>query len=50
MWANAQGDGCPADCRWRPLLNAVDQITKIFAPGKIPLWGKSPQMIDWLTE
>jgi len=35
MWANAQCDGHPAEYRWHPLSNAVDQITKIFAPGKI---------------
>jgi len=23
MWANAQRDGRPAECRWRPLLNAA---------------------------
>jgi len=23
MWANAQRDGCPAECRWRPLFNAA---------------------------
>ena len=23
MWANAQGDGCPAKYRWRPLFNAA---------------------------
>ena len=23
MWANAQPDGCPAEYRWRPLLNAA---------------------------
>jgi len=22
MWANAQRDGCPAEYRWRPVLNA----------------------------
>jgi len=44
MWANAQCDGHPAEYRWHPLSNAVDQIAKIFAPGKIkiPLGGKSP--------
>jgi len=29
--------------RWFPLLNAVDQLAKIFAPGKIPLGGKRPR-------
>ena len=24
MWANAQRDGCPAEHRWRPLLNAAN--------------------------
>jgi len=37
MWADAQRDSRPAEYRWRPLLNAVDQIAKIFAPGKTPL-------------
>ena len=23
MWANAQGDGRPAEYRWRPLFNAA---------------------------
>jgi len=23
MWANAQRDGRPAECRWRPLFNAA---------------------------
>jgi len=23
MWANAQRDGRPAECRWRPVLNAA---------------------------
>jgi len=23
MWANAHGDGCPAEHRWRPLFNAA---------------------------
>jgi len=23
MWADAQRDGCPAEHRWRPLLNAT---------------------------
>jgi len=23
MWANAQPDGRPAKCRWRPLFNAA---------------------------
>jgi len=23
MWANAQRDGCTAECRWRPLFNAA---------------------------
>ena len=27
MWAHAQRDGLPAKCMWRPLLNAVDQMT-----------------------
>jgi len=22
-WADAQGDGRPAECRWRPLFNAA---------------------------
>ena len=40
---HAQRDGRPAEYRWRPLLNAVHQIAKIFAPSKFPLGGKSPQ-------
>jgi len=28
MWADAKHDGHPAECRWHPLLNAVDQIAK----------------------
>jgi len=43
MWADTQRDGSLAEYRWRLLLNAVDQIAKIFAPGKIPLGGKSPR-------
>jgi len=27
MWANAQRDGCPAKCRWRPLFNAAKWLT-----------------------
>jgi len=27
MWANAQRDGRPAECRWRPLFNAVVWLT-----------------------
>jgi len=27
MWANAQRDGCPAECRWRPLFNAAVWLT-----------------------
>ena len=27
MWANAQRDGCPAEYRWRPLLNAAVWLT-----------------------
>ena len=27
MWANAQPDGRPAECRWRPLLNAAVWLT-----------------------
>jgi len=23
MWASDQGDGCPAEYRWRPVLNAA---------------------------
>jgi len=23
MWANAQRDGRPAECKWRPLFNAA---------------------------
>jgi len=45
MWADAQRDGRPAKYTWRPLLNAIDQIVKIFAHGKIPLWAKSPQNV-----
>jgi len=41
MWADAQRDGLPAEYRRCSLLNAVDQIAKIFAPGKIPLGGMS---------
>ena len=29
MWADAERDGRPAEYRWSPLLNAVDQIAKI---------------------
>ena len=43
MWADVQRDDRPAEYRWRPLLNAVDKIAKIFPPGKIPLGGKSPR-------
>jgi len=32
MWADAQRDGCPAECTQCALLNAVDQITKIMKP------------------
>ena len=24
MWANAQRDGRPVECRWRPLFNAAN--------------------------
>ena len=24
MWANAQRDGRPSECRWRPLFNAAN--------------------------
>jgi len=27
MWANAQRDGRPAECRWRPLFNATVWLT-----------------------
>ena len=27
MWANAQHDGRPAKCRWRPLFNAAVWLT-----------------------
>jgi len=27
MWANAQCDGRPAECRWRPLFNAAGWLT-----------------------
>jgi len=27
MWANAQRDGCLAEYRWRPLLNAAVWLT-----------------------
>jgi len=27
MWAKAQRDGRPAECRWRPLFNAADWLT-----------------------
>ena len=30
--ANAQRDGHPAECMWRPLLNVVDEIAKITKP------------------
>jgi len=58
MWADAQRDGRPADykLRWHPLLNAVDQIAKIFAPGKTLSGGKPTSPGDgqtpckvWLT-
>jgi len=42
IWANAKRGGRPAEYRWHTLLNAVDQIVKIFAPGKILSGGKSP--------
>ena len=29
MWANAQHDGRPAECRWRPLFNAAVWLTPI---------------------
>jgi len=44
MRADAQRDGRPAEYRWRPLLNVVDQIMEIFAPGKIPLGEELPKM------
>ena len=37
MWADAQRDGRPAECTWRPLLNAVDQIAKITKPRREPV-------------
>jgi len=45
MWADAQRDGRPAEYRWRPVLSAVDQIAKTFAPGKILLQGNSLQNV-----
>ena len=27
MWANAQRDGRPAECRWRPLFSAAVWLT-----------------------
>jgi len=30
MWADAKRDGHPAKYRWRPLLDAVDEIAKIL--------------------
>ena len=30
MWADAQRDGRPAEYRWCPLLNALDQFAKIL--------------------
>jgi len=27
MWANAQRDGLPAECRWRPLFNTAVWLT-----------------------
>jgi len=42
--ADAQCDGRPAIYRWRPLLNVVDQIAKIFGPGKLPL-GQGPPKV-----
>jgi len=41
MWVDAQRYSRPAKYRWRPLLNAVDQIAKIFAPDKIPLGARA---------
>ena len=29
MLADAQHDGRPVECTWRPLMNAVDQMAKI---------------------
>jgi len=34
MWADAHRDGRPAECAWRSLVNAVDQIAKITKPGR----------------
>jgi len=30
MWTNAQRDGCPAEYRWRPLLNAAVWLTPTY--------------------
>jgi len=40
MWADAQRDGRPAEYRWRPLLNAVDQIAKISLWCNLGIWGQ----------
>jgi len=31
MWVNAQRDGRPAEYRWRPLFNALDDLHKIIS-------------------
>ena len=39
MWADVQRDGRPAECTWRPQLNAVNQIAKITKPRRETRWG-----------
>jgi len=45
IWADAQPDGRPAECMWRPLLNAVDQMAKTTKPrqGKLLKFAEVPQ-------
>jgi len=37
MWANAQRDGRPAECRWRPLFNAAVWLCSNAAKTRNPL-------------
>jgi len=37
MWANAQRDGRPAECRWRPLLNTAVMLCSNAAKKRNPL-------------
>ena len=64
MWANAQRDGRPAECRWRPLFNAANvcwrpllECRAVTLPGRETRWNllrchklaKRTQHLVWWT-